>query len=197
MKRLFHCILVLLSLSFFQTTVAVGNVDKNDQKDKKQTASEKNKNKSEEKSQPKEDLKEKQKEAAEKEEKTTSETYPIQLSPKDRIPKAEKKFIEQIKTAIKNKDEEAIRALFYLKNVNPAYKGFVPFVIRNLLGTDLSKSTFEIEPNNRAAQFNTRFTIPYLGTLNIKTTSEHGSSQMGIPIGIKNGKYYITIGAAG
>lgn len=123
---------------------------------------------------------------------TQKETYPIQLSSKDRLPEAEKRFIDAIKLAIKEKDKDAMKALFYLENANPSQLYHLD-IIDQLLGVDLSKTTFEVEPDNDAEDLNLRYTIPYLGMLKIKTFSGNKPSVTKIPIGIKDGKYYFTV----
>jgi len=123
-------------------------------------------------------------------------TASFQATEKDRIPAQERILINKIKKAIKNKNKKKLRSLYYLKNGNPEYIQIIPYVIDPLIKVDLSISTVKIVPDNKVAEFNMKFTVLYVGKVEVKTTHKKGgTSRTAIPVGIKDGKYYLTVGA--
>jgi len=118
-----------------------------------------------------------------------------QLDPSARIPEAEAGFLLSLKKAIRANDEKAIKSLYELRGGNPAFADVVPSVISQLSRLSLEGAEVFIEANDKAARYGMKFTVPYFGDVVIKTKGETSTGTMRIPVGIRDGRYYLTLGA--
>jgi len=118
----------------------------------------------------------------------------MQLSESDRDMKAEKIFLDKFKAAAKTANVGGFKKLYYLKGANPDYVATIDYIFNKKWAKHMSDITFTIEPNDKAKRYNTYFTIPYLGDLVVKSISGKSVGTTKIPVGIKDGVYYLTIG---
>ena len=133
---------------------------------------------------------------------TTSETQgsgsfdaSMQLSESDRNPRAEKVFLDKLKSVAKDGDLAGFKKLYNLEKANPEYIAMIDYIFNKNWAQHFDDISFTIEPNQKAKKFNTYFTIPYLGDVVIKSISGKSVGTTKIPLGIKDGVYYLTIGA--
>ena len=113
----------------------------------------------------------------------------------DRIPAEEAKLIEALKKAIRSTDKAQVASLYYLEDANPQFMEMVPSVIDQLMELGAKGAEFSIVADRKAAEFNMKFTTLYVGQLVVLKKSERGTVTMKVPVGIKDGKYYLTVGA--
>ena len=123
--------------------------------------------------------------------KTVVTTPKIQAIESDRILSEEKAFITKLTNAISKSSLQMIKDLYYLKGANPKFMAVIPLIIKPITKINIKNSIITIEPNNKARKHNMKFTTSYLGDIKIKSPN----STFTIPIGIINGKYYLTMRA--
>ena len=119
----------------------------------------------------------------------------MQLSDTDRDAKAEKVFLDKFKTVAKAGDLNGFKKLYNLENANPEYVTMIDYIFNKKWAKNYSDLSFSIEPNDKAKKYNTYFTIPYLGDMVVKSVSGQSVGTTKIPLGIKDGVYYLTIGS--
>ena len=119
----------------------------------------------------------------------------IQAMEEDRIPAEEAKLIEALKKAIRSTDKAQVESLYYLENANPQYTEMVPYVIDQLMELGAKSAEFSIVADRKAAEFNMKFTTLYVGQLVVIKKGDRGTEKMKVPVGIKDGRYYLTVGA--
>ncbi|MDH5464599.1 MAG: hypothetical protein OEW60_03160 [Thiovulaceae bacterium] len=128
---------------------------------------------------------------------TTNEVYDssMQLGEKDRNAQAEMHFINQVKTLIQLDDAIGFKKLYYLENANPEYLPMIDYIYNKNWSKNFNDIHISIEVNQKAKQHNIYFTTPYLGDLVILLQNQYGKSHTKVPLGIKDGNYYFTLGS--
>ena len=119
----------------------------------------------------------------------------MQLHDKDRIQQAEAHFLEQVKNTIKLDDKLGFKKLYFLDNANPEYVAMIDYVYNKKWSKNFKDLHYSIQANQKAQQHNLTFTVPYLGDLVIVLENKYGRSQTKVPVGIKDGVYFLTLGA--
>jgi len=119
----------------------------------------------------------------------------MQLSEADRDTKAEKLFLDKFKAVAKAGDLHGFKKLYSLENANPEYVAMIDYIFNKKWAKYFNDISFSIEPNDKAKKYSTYFTIPYLGDMVVKSVSGKSVGTTKIPLGIKDGIYYLTIGS--
>lgn len=113
----------------------------------------------------------------------------LQATEKDRIPAEEKIFIDKFRKALMTKDGKNLMALGYYENAVEQYKNeLLPQAYDSLAKNDYTGAEIYIEPNDKAKRMGVVFTTLYVGDVVIK----HDQSITKLPVGIHEGKYYLT-----
>ena len=118
----------------------------------------------------------------------------IQLPASARNPQEEEKFLNKFKAALASKNKRALESLYYFENVQPEVKQKAQAFYGKLFETNVVRAKFKITPDNEAAQYNTPYTVPYLGKVKVIDRTPAGEKFVEIPVGMKDGHYYLTIG---
>ncbi len=121
-------------------------------------------------------------------------SFDIQLPASARLPVKEEEFLVKFKAAIASKNQKALEALYYFEGADLEMKRQLPKTFEHFWKADVVKSQFKIEPDNEAAKNNEEYTVPYLGKLKIMNRGPAGENTTEVPIGIKDGHYFLTIG---
>ncbi len=119
----------------------------------------------------------------------------MQLSAADRIPQAEAAFLEKIKSSVSSGNKAGFKALYALEGADPRYVAMTDSIFSSNWTKFPDDITYEIQPNQKAQQHGITFTVPYLGDLIITLKNKYGTSRTKIPVGIREGVYYLTLAA--
>ncbi len=106
--------------------------------------------------------------------------------------KAEQAFLKQVRAALKAKDEKALTALVYFDGAREDIKAMQPMVLKDVHKMKSPEVSIELLPaGDPWAQ--SRYTVPFLGKIVFRSAA---GGQAKLPVGVKDGRYYITLLAA-
>jgi hypothetical protein len=118
----------------------------------------------------------------------------FQLGKEARLPEQEEEFIKKFKLAMAAKKKEAMDELYYFEGVSEEKKKGLDSVYKRLFETDMLTAKFEINHDWEAKEGNMPFSVPYYGKLKVFERGPAGEKKTEIPVGIKDGQFYLTIG---